>query len=194
MSLVDRFRQSMVMDYEKWHDGVGYDLDVLGEMSADEQHQAEMMILAKGVSDWRDLEALDLIGTPRAIAAILEARQSTDSELRLRAHRYGPDSDGGEREAAIIVALREGQPFSGYFQATEQAAEYPSPKVIETLLDIAKNEPGTKAYHAAAVLDFLSGHASSPDGMENREFLLQFSAVLSPDRDQAVANLKSRFS
>ena len=35
-SAVRRFERSMVMDYEKWHDGTGYDLEALKEATPDE--------------------------------------------------------------------------------------------------------------------------------------------------------------
>jgi len=46
----------MEMNYEKWHDGIGYDLDALEKMTPEELKSVETML--KGRSDWRDVEAL----------------------------------------------------------------------------------------------------------------------------------------
>ena len=37
---VSRFRASMNIDYEKWHDGIGYDLDALRAASNGERAEA----------------------------------------------------------------------------------------------------------------------------------------------------------
>ena len=43
--LLRRFERSMVMDFEKWHDGTGYDLDALRAMSPTEKLSAEALVL-----------------------------------------------------------------------------------------------------------------------------------------------------
>ncbi len=40
-----RFEQSMIMDYEKWHDGIGYDLNALREASPSERETIEKILM-----------------------------------------------------------------------------------------------------------------------------------------------------
>ena len=56
----------MVIDYEKWHDGVGYDLDAIREASQDERQAIEILLFNRGTRDWRDVEALAALDTARA--------------------------------------------------------------------------------------------------------------------------------
>ena len=59
-SLLDLFKGGMVIDYEKWHDGVGYDLSVIEQMSPAERSMltAKLRDKLKSHPDWRDVEAL----------------------------------------------------------------------------------------------------------------------------------------
>ena len=63
---VRQFRDSMQIDYWKWHDGVGYDLGALRQASASERNEIEAILLDRGALDWRDVEALAVLDTPRA--------------------------------------------------------------------------------------------------------------------------------
>ena len=186
---LSRFESSMVMDYMKWHDGEGYDLSAIDEMDDRQRQKAEQMILRKGVSDWRDLEALDRIGSPTALAAIVRARGSSDTELRLAAQGYGPTPVETTKEAAIVAALRAAEPFSGLTQALNAAADSPTPAVITTLIECVRDKPGTVAYNAAAILYFIKGKIKSLYGTENRDFFLRFSAGDSEDRRAAFKRL-----
>ena len=49
-SCVDRFRKSMIVGYEQWHDGTGYDLDILKSAPPEELAEIENLLLAR-VSD-----------------------------------------------------------------------------------------------------------------------------------------------
>lgn len=40
----ERFERSMVMDFDKWHDGTGYDLRALHEASAEERAEIEAVL------------------------------------------------------------------------------------------------------------------------------------------------------
>jgi len=42
-----RFLDSMNMDYAKWHDGIGYDLDVLRKLSTDEKEKGVILTLLR---------------------------------------------------------------------------------------------------------------------------------------------------
>jgi hypothetical protein len=67
----------MVVDHEKWHDGIGYDIDALKEATPEERKAIETMLLGRGVKDWRYMESLAELGGPaadRILEAALEVR------------------------------------------------------------------------------------------------------------------------
>lgn len=172
------------MDFEKWHDGLGYDLDALRELSAEELDSAVAGMIP--VQGWRDLEALDLAGTPAAMAAILAARQSDNAEIRLSAYRYGPKAESSQEEAEILVQL---DPETASTDAIEEAAEYPTPAVIQALLKIVRECTGVEAYGAVASLLVMHGKLDSVYSMDRRDFILRFVDPPNPDREAAYAEL-----
>ncbi|HEY4328985.1 MAG TPA: hypothetical protein VGN88_04555, partial [Phycisphaerae bacterium] len=62
----ERFIASMPMDYEKWHDGTGYDLTALAEITGDERARIADIIIQHKPRDWRDIEALAQMDLPQA--------------------------------------------------------------------------------------------------------------------------------
>src|SRR5690606_35695551 len=75
---LERFRRSMAVDYEKWHDGVGYDLAALRAATARERQEIEALLLARGVRDWRDVEALAALDSDAARHALRAAFAAGD--------------------------------------------------------------------------------------------------------------------
>lgn len=72
-SAYDRFIHSMQINYEKWHDGIGYDLDALRSLEPREKRQ--ILQLLKTRDDWRDVEAIAVIQeTPPADDETLAAK------------------------------------------------------------------------------------------------------------------------
>lgn len=61
-----RFERSMPIDHEKWHDGIGYGLDTLRGATEAERRQIETLLLEHRIGDWRDVEALAALDSPRA--------------------------------------------------------------------------------------------------------------------------------
>ncbi len=57
-SNLKRFEKSMNINYEKWHDGLGYDLDAIKSASATERKTIEQILIQHNPRDWRDIEAL----------------------------------------------------------------------------------------------------------------------------------------
>ncbi|MCC6539325.1 MAG: hypothetical protein IT162_17365, partial [Bryobacterales bacterium] len=65
-----RFDASMNIDYEKWREGIGYDLQAIADASPREREHIEQKLLRNGIRGWRDVEALAAIGSPAAHAAL----------------------------------------------------------------------------------------------------------------------------
>jgi len=70
-SVPARFRLSMEIDYEKWHDGVGYDVDLLAHAGPQDRQAIEDLLIARQCRDWRDVEALTALGSSNARAVRL---------------------------------------------------------------------------------------------------------------------------
>ncbi len=57
----ERFQKSMVIGFDQWHDGIGYDLDAFRAMRAEEQAEVVKSLKARGPNhDWRDIEVFEL--------------------------------------------------------------------------------------------------------------------------------------
>ena len=80
-SPLDRFRKSMTIDYEKWHDGIGYDLNALNEATPEERDMITNMLISRDL-DWRDVEALASLDTPRAREVLLAAASEGSSAVK----------------------------------------------------------------------------------------------------------------
>lgn len=173
---VARFAASMKITYEQWHDGVGYDLDAIKAATPAERLQIEALLLDRGVKNWRDLEALEALGTDTAIAAIREAANSHNPEIRLRATQllaHEPDG-AAAREAAIIHGIEAADLFGGLSQALDAAAEHPTPAIKDALFRCALIRTGEAAVNAAGLLYFLYGVTKEPFDWSRRPMFLRF--------------------
>jgi len=174
----------MVIDYEKWHDGVGYDLDAIREASQDERQAIEILLFNRGTRDWRDVEALAALDTAGARAALRQAKYSHDHDVAMAVARYAPDLLSDEEQTAVIVrALQSAQFYEGLSEALDQAEEHHPPAVIDALLRGTIERDGDVAVHFAALVLYLHGKADSSFDMSQRPFFLTFNT---PDRDERM--------
>lgn len=170
---VAQFLDSMHIDYEKWHDGIGYDLSALDRMVQAERDEIAEMLIRSGSKTWRDLEALDHIGTPKARAAINAALKDPSSEVRIAASRYSREI-GAQREAVLVDALERSELFGGLGQALDQVQEFHPPSIVDALLRGALRREGEVAVHFAAMLYYIHGKADVPFDWNQRPFFLRF--------------------
>ena len=77
------------------------------------------------------------------------------------------------------------------WQQLEEAAEYPTPAVIQALLRIVRECTGVKAYGAVASLLVMHGKLDSVYSMDRRQFILRFVDPPNPDREAAYTELSS---
>lgn len=174
----------MVIDYEKWHDGVGYDLDAIREASQDERQAIEILLFNRGTRDWRDVEALAALDTAGARAALRQAKYSHEHDVAMAVARYAPDLLSDEEQtAAIVRALQSAQFYEGLSEALDQAEEHHPPAVIDALLRGMIERDGDVAVHFAALVLYLHGKADSSFDMAQRPFFLTFNT---PDRDERM--------
>ncbi|HVT81957.1 MAG TPA: HEAT repeat domain-containing protein [Phycisphaerae bacterium] len=170
-----RFRASMIMDYEKWHDGIGYDTDALREIPPAELAGIAASLIRHSPRDWRDIEALGRINLPEARAAVLAALEDSDPAVRRTAQELIPAAiDDKTRERKLIDSIRSAAPFEGLTHVLADAQEFHPPPVIDALFKAALTHPGESAVHYAALLFFLHGKSKEAFDWDHRPFFLTF--------------------
>ncbi|MBX3745736.1 MAG: hypothetical protein KF833_10550 [Verrucomicrobiae bacterium] len=196
-SLVDRFKASMVMDYEKWHDGTGYDLALIRQATDAERALIEELLVHRSPRNWRDVEALSALGhdRPRVRAALLDAFADRDAEVRLAVHRHAPGLLTEQRRiASLVAALEHADFYAGLTQALMEVRTFHPPPVIEALWrGLETRAPGI-AVHFAALLCYLHGQASSPFDMSQRPYFLSFHTDRPEDRLPKIRELRDRLA
>jgi len=185
-----RFKLSMEIDYERWRDGVGYDLEALREATPSERKEIEDVIITRSELDWRDIEALAEINTPRSRAAIKSAASKSNIETSIAAIRYARKLfTDGERISIIVDALRAAKLYGGLSQALDIVADFHPQEVVSELLRGVKQREGDVAVLYAAMLFYIYGKSKEPFDWEERPFLLSFNTEDSADRHEAYLEL-----
>jgi hypothetical protein len=172
----DRFVRSMQIDYEKWHDGIGYDLDAIADASPEERAQIETLVIRRPLG-WREVEALVALDTPTARAYLRRAMSGmgTDAEARAAIMRMAPELVNADTQVASIVdALESAVIYGGLSQTLDLVERIHPPAVIEALLRGVVRREGEVACHLAAMLMFLHGKAKEAFDWDHRPFYLEF--------------------
>jgi hypothetical protein len=189
-SFLGRFQRSMVIDYEKWHDGIGYDLDAIAAATPAERSAIETLLLQRGAKDWRDVEALAALNTPRADVALRAASGNADPEICLAVAQHAPHLvPQTERIASLVRALQTSSLGGGLSQALDQAAEFHPKPVVDALFHGALHRDGESAVSFAGLLLFVHDKASSPFDWDQRPFLLRFNTQNQQQRQSAFVEL-----
>jgi hypothetical protein len=193
-SALDRFVHSLFIDYEKWHDGVGFDLDALREVSPTERAVAESRLDA--THDWRDVEALAVLaelGSPSAERSLRDALKSGSNEIRLAIMKHAPHLvDDAVRTEMLVNALEVATPFDAFTDTLEQVERFHPPPVVDALWRGVDTRQGDVAVHYAAMLAFIYGKADSAFDWSMRPLFLKFNTTSSAERRAAIAELRAR--
>lgn len=185
-----RFEASMAIDYEKWREGIGYDLDAIAQATPDERAMIETLVLSRHADDWRDVEALIALDTPRTREALRQAFRRGPVATRMAILSRQPGiATKAERTEALVEALRLGQFYGGLSEAIDMAAEYHPPAVIETLFYGLLHGDGGRAVHFAALLYYIHGKSRVPFDWDHRPFFLRFNTDLESERQAAFQKL-----
>ena len=187
----DRFMASTAIDYDAWHDGVGYDLDALRELTGEDQATAERFLLERAGSDWRDLEALLALRTPAAREAVVDQLRTGRLEQRLWAAKYLGDDPKlrDDREAAVVAGLKEAVFYGGLSVALDLATELRTPAMIQALFRASLRDEGEAAVQAAARLAFIHRKAKEEFDWELRPLFLKFNTADRGERTRAFREL-----
>ena len=185
-----QFEESMQIGYEQWHDGIGYDLEAIDQLTESEKKVVEGKLVPRAGNDWRDLEALNRLGTASAIRAILGVRQNGEPQIGLTAHLFGPEPSLSEWERAIMDSLAIAEITSGLIQALNCSIEHPSEAVVALLWSRVRDPQSGVAYHCASALCCISGILESIYDDKHRKLFLRLVGPSSEDRTLAVRELE----
>ena len=189
-TLFGRFVKSMDIDYDKWREGEGYDIGLLAQASESDREEIERKLLQNTPFNWRDIEALAVIDSPKARAAIMNAFLQADTETRMSVHRYAPELISERlRIDSIVRALQESEIFYGLSQALHEIEEFHPPEVIQELLRGLMQRDGATACHFAAMLYYLHGLSNSAFDWDHRPFFLKFNTNNMTERKVVVREL-----
>lgn len=192
---VDRFRESMVMTYDRWHDGAGYEVALVTDATAAEREEIERVLLAHGIDDWRDVEALAALATLGSAGAQRALRTALDSptpRVRIAVVEYAPALlTDAERSATLVKALETTDTYGGLTQALLLVEDFHPPAVIDALLR-GVLQRGANAVHFAAMLMYVHGQAQSSFDWEQRPFFLRFNTSDADARATAFRELCAR--
>lgn len=189
-SAVARFKASMEITHEKWHDGIGYDLAVLKEATPEELERIETLLIARRFHDWRDIEALAALDSTRAQEALKGALALGDAKIRLAVCAHAPELvTERQRIDSLVQALEQSEIGTGLSEALDEVAEFHPPEIVRTLLRGLMARDGSIAVHFAALLYYIHGKAPEPFDLEQRPFFLRFNTANRVEREQVVREL-----
>ncbi len=187
-TIVERFRSAMVIDWEMWHDGAGYKLDMLAEATDDDK--AQMVQMLTPPTDWRDIDALVALKTDAARAALQVAVSSHNIEVRAAALSYLPSAiSDDERIQMILQGLKEGEFYGSLTGVLDQVEAFHPPEIINALFRGLFEREGEVATHFAAMLAFLHDKADSAFDWELRPLFLKFNTTIHAERVSAFNEL-----
>lgn len=190
---VGKFRASMELDYEKWREGTSYALDLIDAATPDDRAAIEALLLGRGVRDWRDVEALARVNSPRTRAALRDTLLHGSAEFAAAVVRYAPDlADEREQAATLVRALEDTDFYGGLTQALMQVQTFHPPAVIDALLRGVLQRTGGAQVHFAAMLLFLHGKASSAFDWDHRPYFLRFNTTDPGEREMLFRDLCAR--
>ncbi len=193
----DRFIQSMVIDFDKWHDGEGYDLKALDELTPAERESVANMLRTR--HDWRDVEALAYLNPPDRETL----RRTFDDEhaqmiTRLKAgeelERLGEKVDFAPLTLLMLdVADGNVSIMSRIFDFLEWRKGLPPAddwRIKKKVLQLLQTNRNPSSANWAAIAFVLFGLCKSQWDFEHRSFWLRFQER--DDHDAAFAELLDR--
>jgi hypothetical protein len=179
---LQRFRKSMGISYEQWHDGVGYDLDAFAAMTPEERDAIAAEICTRRNLDWRDMEVLRIHNGRESFDRLRDALAAGGIEERAYAVaeliKTGRMA-GAVRDVQLAHVLDDLTDIRGLTVALQTTQEHGGPMCNGALLRGVRDRPAV-AYHFAGVALYLAGVSDSPWGADFRELLLRLRVEESP--------------
>jgi hypothetical protein len=181
---LQRFKKSMKIGFEEWHDGIGYDIAAIKIASQAELDAIEQILINHSPRDWRDIEALAELNTDCAHKTIKEAIKDSNPVVRIAVARFAPDLiTEKERSKSLIDALENTEIFSGFSNVLDEVERFHPEEVKDALIKGLLNRRGDVAVLIAGMLFYLFGQAKEPFDWKQRPFFLRFNTE---DRKERV--------
>lgn len=192
-----RFKRSMMLDYDAWKEGTPYDVPALAEVTEEERELLTDEICEKSSLDWRDVEALRALATPKALKrlGVAAERQVDGGGIEAFMDEVARGwSD--EIEARFIEKLERAESMTGALDRLYEIAEaHQTPAVMTQLLRNARiHSDPTVRYSMGAFLLELTGHTDTRytfDG-DIRPHLLNLNSADYKEYKAAVAWLEEK--
>jgi hypothetical protein len=189
-SPLQRFKTSMEVTYEKWHDGIGYDIDAIRIASQTERKAIEQILIQHHPRDWRDIEALAQIHSKDALETIKGAMKDPNPDVRIAVTRFAPTIvTNCERTRSLIKALQSAELFGGLSQTLDDIEKYHPKEIKEELIKGLLSREGEVATLFAAMLFYIFGKADEPFDINQRPFFLRFNTDNKGERLTAFLEL-----
>jgi len=193
-----RFKQSMIIDYGKWRDGEPYDIAALKDVTREERDLLVDELCENAYLDWRDVEALRALATPKAIQRVGKAAETQTDGGGIEAFMDDIEKHGWTEdiEARFIDKLEKAASMTGALDRLYEIAEaHPTPAVRKQLMRNARiaSDP-TVRYSMGAFLLYLAGHVDSRYffDTDNRPHLLNLNSDDYKSYKAAVAWLEDK--
>lgn len=192
-----RFKRSMMIDYDAWRDGTPYDVAALADVTEAERDLLTEDLSEKGTLDWRDVEALRALATPKALKRLGKAAETQTDGGGIDAFMDEVAQGWTSNiETRFIDKLERVQSMTGALDRLYDIAEaHPTPAVIAQLLRNARihSDPVVR-YSMGAFLVELTGHADTRHTMNEaiRTHLLDLNSADYKTYKAAVAWLEQK--
>ena len=180
-TLLDRFRESMVMNHERWHDGTGYDLDLLQTATPEELGEVEDLLATKSMDDWRNVEALAFLNTPRTRKLLRQRFEDGDIEMKTTLISYAPDLFSEDERIDVLVEALQSGPEESLTKAMLIVESFHPPRIVKALLDGLRTRDTTTAEEFAMMLLVIHNKAESLYDIPVRRALPPFEG---PEREK----------
>lgn len=190
----------MIIDYDKWKEGTPYDLAALAGITAEERDLLTDEICQRSSLDWRDVEALRTLATPRAVSRIGKAAEKQTDGAGIEAFRHEIETHGwtAEMERRFIEKLEAAASMTGALDRLYDIAEaHPNNAVLTQIFRNARlSSDPTVRYSMGAFLLQLAGHVDSRYvfGTDHRPHLLNLNSADDKTYSAAVAWLEEKMA
>lgn len=171
---VKRFTDSMVMDFDKWHDGEGFDLSAIDDMTPDERRDVAMILRSRDQT-WRETEALaalDMEDVDTLVKETATASPCVTNRMTAAAalHERGKMDPAAFEELLCREIRGLGEIGEGSVRVLLEAEAMPTEKVKQALLWSSWNSTQSSMGCAARLL-YLCGKAKDQLAWDHREWL-----------------------
>jgi hypothetical protein len=189
-AVLDRFIQSTQLDYDKWREGESYELALIESANETERNQIEEFLVQRQVGDWRDVEALAAMDSPRTRNILSELLNTGSTEMKLWVWDYAPKLVSRADKVEILLrAINSADIYSGLGRALDKIVHVHPPSIIAELMKATLTRSGDVACHLAAMLYYLHGLSKEPFDWDHRPFFLSFNTDSNRDRKAVFREL-----